>query len=103
MKTILNKQTKQTIYQYWRCPKYRRQNCSAVAKTFIDGKDILNLPEHSHPSDITQINFLLAECDALNKAIENPALPPRVIVAEIANNFRQQGGQLMPKTSSGFI
>ena len=38
-------------------------------KTFIDGEDILNLPEHSHPLDITQINFLLAECDALNKAI----------------------------------
>ena len=74
-----------------------------MAKTFIDGKDILNLPEHSHPSDIAQINFLLAECDALNKAIENPALPPRVILAEIANNLRQQGGQLMPKTSSAFI
>ena len=74
-----------------------------MAKTFIDGKDILNLPEHSHPSDITQINFLLAECDALNKTIENPALPPRVILAEIADNFRQQGGQLMPKTSSAFI
>ena len=38
---------------------------------------------------------LLAECDALNKAIENPALPPRVILAEIANNLRQQGGQLI--------
>ena len=61
------------------------------------------MPEHSHPSDIAQINFLLAECDALNRAIENPALPPRVILAEIANNLRQQGGQLMPKTSSAFI
>ena len=67
---------------------------------FIDGKDILNLPEHCHPSDITQINFLLAECDALNKAIENPALPPRVVLSEIAINLRQQGGQLMAKTSS---
>ena len=69
---------------------------------FIDGKDILSLPEHSHLSDITQINFVLAECDALNKAIENPALPPRVVLSEIANNLRQQGGQLMAKTSSAF-
>ena len=37
--------------------------------------------------DITQINFLLAECYALNKAIENPALPPRVILAEIDNKY----------------
>ena len=58
-----------------------------MAKTFIEGKEILNLPEHSHPSDITQINFLLAECDALNKAIENPALPPRVILVEIVNKY----------------
>ena len=65
---------KQGVYQYWRCLEYRRENCSAVAKTFIEGKEILNLPEHSHPSDITQINFLLAECDVLNNAIENPAL-----------------------------
>ena len=50
------------------------ENRSSVAKTFIEGKEILNLPEHSHPSDITQINFLLAECDVLNNAIENPAL-----------------------------
>ena len=57
---------KQGVYQNWRCSEYRRQNCSAMAKTFIVGKDILNLPEHSHPSDIAQINFLLAECDALN-------------------------------------
>ena len=41
-------------------------------KLCIGGKDILNLPEHSHPLDITQINFRLTECDALNKAIENP-------------------------------
>ena len=58
-----------------------------MAKTFIEGKEILNLPEHSRPSDITKINFLLAECDALNKAIENPALPPRVILAEIGNKY----------------
>ena len=40
-----------------------------MAKTFIDDKDVLNLPEHSHSSDIAQINFLLAECDALNKYV----------------------------------
>ena len=68
VKTTLNKQGG---YQYWRCLEYRRENCSAVAKTFIEGKEILNLPEHSHPSDIRQINFLLAECDALNTAIED--------------------------------
>ena len=94
---------KQGGYQYWKCLEYRRENCSAVAKTFIEGKELLNIPEHSHPSDITKIHFLLAECHALNKAIENPALPPRVILAEIANNLRQQGGQLMPKTSSACI
>ena len=90
--TTLNKQGG---YQYWKCLKFRRENCSAVAKTFIEGKELLNIPEHSHPSDITKIHFLLAECDALNKAIENPALPPRVILAEIANNLRQQVGQLI--------
>ena len=37
--TTLNKQGG---YQYW--------NCSAVAKTFIEGKEVLNIPEHSHPS-----------------------------------------------------
>ena len=60
---------KQGVSQYWRCLEYVRKNCSAMAKTFIDGKDILNLPEHSHSSDIAQINFLLAECDALNKYV----------------------------------
>ena len=38
----------------------------------MGGKDIQNFPEHSHPLDITQIIFRLTECDALNKAIENP-------------------------------
>ena len=71
---------KQGGCQYWRCLECRRENCSAVAETFIKGKELLNIPEHRHPSDITKINFLLAECDALNKAIENPALPPRVIL-----------------------
>ena len=44
---------KQGGYQYWRCLEFRRENCSAVAKTFIEGKEILNFPEHRHLSDIT--------------------------------------------------
>ena len=43
---------KQGVYQCWRCLEYRREKCSAMAKTFIEGEEILNLPEHSHPSDI---------------------------------------------------
>ena len=58
-----------------------------MAKTFIEGKEILNLPEHSHPSDSMQIIFRLAECDALNTAIVNPVLPPLVILAEIGNKY----------------
>ena len=55
-----------------------------MTKTFIDGNETLNIHEHRHSSDITKINFLLAECDALKKTIENPALLPWVILAELS-------------------
>ena len=53
---------KQGVYQHWRCLEYRRENCSAVAKTFIEEKEILNLPEHSHPS-----NFVSRYAQILDK------------------------------------
>ena len=68
----------------------------------ISTRDVLNTTF----IDITQINFLLAECYALNKAIENSALPPTFIEGkEILNmpehihpsNFVSRYAQILDK------
>ena len=45
---------------------------------------------------------MIAECDALQRAIDTPALLPRVILADLTNSLAQQG-ELMPKSGSAFI
>ena len=40
-------------HTYWKCIEFRREKCSAVAKTKKDETLILNTPQHTHLSNIS--------------------------------------------------
>ena len=84
------------------CVEYRRLGCSALAKTRIGLTQIINSPKHNHTSSIAKVNYLKIEKKMIDRAVDNPALPPRVLLGDICNEGRAKNS-VLPKTSQAFI
>ena len=63
---------------------------------------INNVPEHCHPSNIAKVDLLTAENTAIQRAVGNISLLPRVILGEVSNQLNRQG-QAIQKSGNAFI
>ena len=89
----------------WKCLEFRRQGCKATARTGTGDDDkthIYSVAEHNHVSNIAKLDFLMAEKTAIDRARDNVALPPRVILGEVSNQLARQGHTL-PKSGNALI
>jgi len=85
---------------YWKCLEFRRKHCSAFAKTGPENLEILNQPVHNHGSNIASLEFKM-DMQSKKIAVQNIALPPRVIFEEIASNLERKQA-IVPKTEAAF-
>ena len=84
----------------YKCLEFRREGCKATARTGVkedDEKFIYAVTAHNHASSIAKVDFLKAEKTAIDRAKDNIALPPRVILGDISNEMAGQGHTL-PKS-----
>ena len=68
---------------YWKCVMKDSKRCKARAATF-EGKVVYLSDNHTHLSDITRTKAKLKEQEAVARAVENPMVPPRRALAELA-------------------
>ena len=100
MYKILNKQGNSV---YWRCSEYRTRQCSGITKTHGFEHPIPLIPgQHSHPSNIGKVEFLKAEAELVKAAVDNPTLPPRVLLGEMSNRMAGIDSRL-PKSGQAFL
>lgn len=100
MYKVMNKQGNSV---YWRCSEYRSLQCSGITKTHgIEDPMPLIAGKHSHPSNISKIEFLKAEADLVKIAVDNPTLPPRVVLGDISNRMAGIDSRL-PKSGQAFL
>ena len=89
----------------YKCLEFRREGCKATARTGVkedDEKFIYAVTAHNHASSIAKVDFLKAEKTAIDRAKDNIALPPRVILGDISNEMAGQGHTL-PKSGNALI
>ena len=74
--------------------EFRREGCKATAWTGVkedeDEKFIYAVMAHNHASSIAKVDFLKAEKTAIDRANDNIALQPRVILGDINNELAGQ-------------
>lgn len=71
---------------FWRCIDKEAKRCKGRAATF-QGEVVYLSENHSHGSDIVKTSVKLKEQAAIAKAVENPLVPPRRILADLASSF----------------
>lgn len=90
----------------WKCIEFRRFNCKTRAVTGVGPEDSLRIynvsSDHNHSSNIAKVDFLRAESTAIQTAVENVAMPPRVILGDVTNKL-SRNGQSLPKSGNAFI
>ena len=69
------------IRTYWKCDRYKI--CKVMATVLNDR--IISVPTHQHTSNIAGLKAKLQSLEAVAKAVENPQIKPRQILAELAN------------------
>jgi len=94
---ILNKR-KPNGKSYWKCEKYK--TCSATASLSIENQ-FENIGDHNHGSDIIGLEAKLRALEAVQKARQNPNMPPRQILGDLANQSGGSGLKLALRTEGG--
>lgn len=72
--------------KYWTCQFSRKQHCKAKMMTKTENPEFMYVEEpsvHNHLSNIARLNCKLREDEIIKKAVENPSLKPRRVLAEL--------------------
>jgi hypothetical protein len=72
--------------EFWRCTSKATKGCPGRAVTVPteSNKVVFLSQNHNHPSDITHTKVLLLENAAVQRAVENPGVPPRRVLGDLA-------------------
>lgn len=70
---------------YWKCVLKDSRGCKGRAAT-LDGRVVYLSKSHNHVSEITQTKAKIMEKQAVTRAVENPMVPPRRVLAELASS-----------------
>jgi hypothetical protein len=69
------------VRTYWKCREYK---ICDVKATVLNG-NIIKVPTHKHGSNLAKLESELQTLEAIARAIENPQIKPRQILAELSN------------------
>ena len=94
----VHNKTKENGKSFWRCANYKTCKATAILE---DDRTFSKIPVHDHGSDIAGLEAKLQTLKAIDKARNNPNIPPRQILGELA---AQPGGsetKLAQRTEGG--
>jgi hypothetical protein len=86
---------------FWRCAFKYAKKCPARAATISskDNKVVYLSDNHNHGSEIVRTKVKLMEQEAVQKAVENPSVPPRRVLGELSMRY-QTTSELAAKASN---